>query len=83
MALLGQCFFHRGMQDMAVRKFQEALREKPAFDEEKKEITYWLGLSLEKMGKRNEAIDCFKQIYEVDIGYKDVSSKVDAFYAGQ
>ena len=31
------------------------------------------------MGKAEEAIDQFKQIYEVDIGYKDVAAKVDKY----
>jgi len=35
------------------------------------------------MGKKEEAIEQFKQIYEVDIGYKDVAAKIDAYYAGQ
>ena len=35
------------------------------------------------MGKKEEAVEQFKQIYEMDIGYKDVSAKVEAFYAGQ
>jgi hypothetical protein len=37
----------------------------------------------ESWGKKDEAIEQFKQIYEVDIGYRDVGAKVDAFYAGQ
>ena len=35
------------------------------------------------MGKKEEAIEQFKQIYEADIGYKDVAAKVDAYYSGQ
>ena len=35
------------------------------------------------LGKRDEAIEQFKLIYEVDIGYKDVAAKVDAYYSGQ
>ncbi|MEO7299773.1 MAG: tetratricopeptide repeat protein [Verrucomicrobiota bacterium] len=83
MSLLGQCFAARGMNDMAARKLQDALKEKLTFDEEKKELIYALGSVLEKMGKGEEAIEQFKQIYEVDIGYKDVSAKVDAYYAGK
>ncbi len=82
MSLLGQCFAHRGMNDMAARTLQEALKEKLTFDEEKKDLIYALGCVLEKMSKADEAIEQFKQIYEVDIGYKDVSAKVDAYYAG-
>ena len=49
-------------------------------DEEKKELIYQLGSILEKMGKKEESIEQFKQIYEIDIGYKDVAAKVDAYY---
>lgn len=83
MAYLGQCFAAKGMNDMAARRIQEALKEKPGFDDEKKDLIYMLGSVLEKMGKKEEAIEQFKQIYEVDIGYKDVAAKVDAYYSGQ
>jgi tetratricopeptide (TPR) repeat protein len=82
MGYLGQCFARRGMNDMAARKLQDAIKEKPIFDEEKKELVYQLGSVLEKMNKRDEAIEQFKAIYEIDIGYKDVAAKVDAYYAG-
>lgn len=83
MHLLGQCFAHRGMNDLAARTLQNALKEKPVFDDEKKDLIYSLGLVLEKMGKTEEAIEQFKQIYEIDIGYKDVAAKVDSYYAGR
>jgi len=83
MNLLAQCFAKRKMFDLAARKLQEALKEKPGFDDEKKDLIYQLGCVLESMGKREEAIEQFKQIYETDISYRDVSAKVDAFYAGQ
>ncbi len=83
MALFGQCLAAKGMNDMAARKLQEALKEKPSFDDEKKELLYMLGCVQEKMGKKEEAIEQFKQIYENDMGFKDVAAKVDAYYAGQ
>ncbi|HXF10931.1 MAG TPA: tetratricopeptide repeat protein [Desulfuromonadaceae bacterium] len=83
MNYLAQCFAKRKMFDMAARSLQEALKEKAVFDDEKKELIYNLGCVLESMGKREEAVEQFKLIYETDIGYKDVAAKVDAFYAGQ
>ncbi len=83
MSYLGQCFGRRGMNDLAARTLQDAIKEKPVFDDEKKELIYQLGIVLEKMNKREEAIEQFKQIYEMDIGYKDVAAKVDAYYSGQ
>jgi tetratricopeptide (TPR) repeat protein len=82
MGYLGQCFARRNMNDMAARQIQEAIKEKPTFDDEKKELIYQLGCVLEKMGKKDDAIEQFKQIYEIDIGYKDVAAKVDAYYSG-
>jgi len=80
---LGQCFAKRGMNDLAARTLQTAIKEKVVFDDEKKELIYALGCVLEKIKKTEEAIEQFKQIYEVDIGYKDVAAKVDAYYAGK
>ncbi|MEW6305088.1 MAG: tetratricopeptide repeat protein [Verrucomicrobiota bacterium] len=79
---LGRCFAKRGMNDLAVKQFQAAIKEKLTFDEEKKELIYELGCVFEKMGKKAEAIEQFKQIYETDIGYRDVAAKVEAFYSG-
>jgi len=78
---LGQCFARRGMNDLAARTLQNALKEKVVFDDEKKDLIYELGSVFEKMGKREEAIEQFKLIYERDSGYKDVAAKVDAHYS--
>jgi tetratricopeptide (TPR) repeat protein len=71
------------MYDLAARTLQNAIKEKTVFDEEKKDLLYQLGSVLEAMGKRDEAIEAFKQIYEVDINYRDVAAKVDAYYSSR
>jgi len=83
MNYLAQCFARRKMHDLAARTLQNAIKEKIVFDEEKKELIYNLGCVLQDMGKGAEALEQLKQIYEVDIGYRDVAAKVDAFYAEQ
>jgi len=83
MGYLAQCYGKRKMFDLAARTLQNAIKEKAVFDEEKKELTYNLGCVLESMGKKEEAMEQFKLIYELDISYKDVAAKVDAFYAAQ
>ncbi|HOC58052.1 MAG TPA: tetratricopeptide repeat protein [Verrucomicrobiota bacterium] len=83
LSYLGQCFARRGIHDLAASTFQDAVKEKAVFDEEKKELIYLLGSVFEKMGKRDDAIAQFKIIYAVDVGYKDVADKIDAFYGGQ
>ena len=83
MSYLAQCFAKRGINDSAVRTFQNAIKEKPGFDDEKKDLVYNLGCVYEKMGKKNEALEQFLQIFESDAGYRDVAAKVDAFYGSQ
>ena len=83
MNCLAQCYARRKMFDLAARTLQNAIKEKIVFDDEKKDLTYNLGCVLESMGKKEEAIEQFKLIYEMDIGYKDVAAKVDAYYASQ
>ena len=83
MTLLAQAFARRGMNDLAARKLQEALKEKLVFDEEAKELRYQLGVILDKMAKKEEAIEQFKLIYEQDVNYRDVMARVDAYYAAQ
>jgi tetratricopeptide (TPR) repeat protein len=80
---LGQCFARRGIRDLAARTLETAIREKPVFDDEKKELIYALADVLEAMDRKAEAMDQLKLIYEVDIGYRDVAARVDAFYTQQ
>jgi len=83
MSYLAQCFAARNMNDMATRKLQEALKEKPVFDDEKKDMVYQLGVLFDKMGKKEEAIKQFEEIYAMDISYKDVGKRVEDYYGGK
>ena len=83
MSYLAQCFAKRNMNDSAVRTLQNAIKEKAALDDEKKDLIYNLGCVFEKMGKKAEAIEQFLVLYESDVNYRDVGAKVDAHYAGQ
>ena len=80
MNYLAQCFASKKMYDLAARRLQDAIKEKPAMDDEKKELIYNLGLVLENMTKKEEAMEQFKLVYEIDSAFKDVAAKVDAYY---
>lgn len=83
MNYLAQCFAKKRMNDLAARTLQNAIKEKPVLDDEKKELIYNLGCIFESMGKKEEAIEQFKLIYEVDSAYKDVGPKVEKYYETQ
>ena len=81
MSKLGQCYVSRNMNDLAARTFSDAISELMAMDAVKKDLLYNLGVVYESMDKKSEALDCFKQIYEVDYGYRDVATKVESSYS--
>jgi tetratricopeptide (TPR) repeat protein len=80
MNLLGKCYRELGMLDLAVKQLEDAAKEILTMDGMKKEIVYNLGLVYEQMGDGQNAISCFKQIYEVDYGYRDVAPRVESSY---
>ncbi len=82
MNLLGRCFVERNMYDLAAKTLEDAASELLTMDPTKKDIIYNLGLVYEKMGHKEKSIDCMKQIYEIDYGYKDVADRVEGSYAG-
>jgi tetratricopeptide (TPR) repeat protein len=80
MSLLGQCFTARGMLDLAAKTLSDAVAELLVMDAVKKDVIYNLGLVYEKMGDAQKTVDCMKQIYEVDYGYRDVAKRVESSY---
>ncbi|HUE37721.1 MAG TPA: hypothetical protein VMO20_10040 [Candidatus Acidoferrum sp.] len=80
MGYLAQCYAKKKMYDFAARTFENAIKEKLVFDEEKKELIYNLAGVLATMGKKAEEIEQLKLIYDVDSGYKDVAARVEASY---
>ena len=80
MGKLGQCYVARSMNDLAAKTFSDAVTELVGMDSVKKDLLYNLGTVYESMEKKSEALDCFKQIYEVDYGYRDVAQKVESSY---
>lgn len=80
MNLLGHCYSELGMLDLAMKQFEEASKEIVSMDAMKKEIVYNLGLVYERMNEQEKSLNCMKQIYEADYGYKDVAERVETSY---
>ena len=80
MNLLGVCYRELGVLDLAMKQFKDAAKEIVTMDGMKKEIVYNLGIVYEKMGAREKSLDCMKQIYEADYGYRDVAGRVESSY---
>jgi len=74
---LALCFEQKGQFDIAVEQLQKAASEISLMDDTRKDIVYELGLLHEKMGQPEKALEFFKEIYAVDISYRDVAKKVE------
>jgi tetratricopeptide (TPR) repeat protein len=79
--LLGRTFRAKGMFDLSIKQLSDALADLIAMDNTKKEVLYEKGLIHLDIGDKASALDCFKQIYEVDYGYRDVASRVEDSYS--
>jgi predicted Zn-dependent protease len=78
--LLGRTFRAKNMYDIAIKQLSDALADLHAMDGIKKEVLYEKGLIHHEMGDQASALDSFKQIYEVDYGYRDVATRVESSY---
>ena len=79
--LLGRTFKAKGMFDLSIKQLSDALADLHAMDHIKKEVLYEKGLIHDEMGDKTTALECFKQIYEVDYGYRDVAQRVESSYS--
>jgi tetratricopeptide (TPR) repeat protein len=82
LVMIGKCYEQKNMNDLAVRQFTEANEELVGMDDTKKDVLYNLGLVYRKMEDGEKALECMKQIYEADYGYRDVAKLVEESYAG-
>jgi len=77
---LGLAYQKRRMPDLAINQFKMAKSEMVAMDALKKQVIYNLGLAYDESGKKSEALEEFKQIFEIDAKYRDVQQRVQASY---
>ena len=80
--LLGRTFYAKGMVDLAIKQLSDANAELIAMDSTKKEILFELGVIYHDADRKDEGLECFKQIYEIDYGYRDVAARVEGSYQG-
>jgi len=75
--LLAQCFQAKGFLDLARAEYERALGSADALDERGKEILYHLGAIAEAEGKPADARTFYARIFGVDVGYRDVASRME------
>lgn len=78
---LARAFDGKNMLDLAAKQLTDALADLPTMDDTRKEVLYSKGLIHAKMDDKVNALECFKEIYEVDYGYRDVAQRVESSYS--
>lgn len=79
--LLGKIYKSKRFFDLATEQFNAVKSEISGSTEQKKEVLYELGSCYELQNDMEKAIAEYKALYSIDISYRDVSSKIDEFYA--
>ncbi len=75
---LGACFLRKKLYPLASRQLEAALERAGGVGTDRgKEICYHLGLVAERLGDTSAALTRYLAVYEVDIAFKDVASKVE------
>lgn len=74
---LALCFSQQGYSDLAVRQFQIALETPGYQDEEQLDLRYFLGRTLEDLGRYKEAMHAYQECFVVDIRYRDVAQRIE------
>ncbi|MEO0017382.1 MAG: hypothetical protein RLZZ522_665 [Verrucomicrobiota bacterium] len=78
--MLARSFRAKNMFDLSIKTLSDAIADLHSMDNTKKEVLYEKGMIHQEMGDKPHALDCFKQIYEVDYGYRDVAERVESSY---
>ncbi len=81
---MGKCFRRKELYDMSIEQFEQAAADKdrvPA--EEYKDILYESGLAYEQKGDADNAFKKFKELYSMDVRFRDIEERIQKYYKQQ
>ncbi|MDQ6652710.1 MAG: tetratricopeptide repeat protein, partial [Acidobacteriota bacterium] len=79
--MLGHCFLQKGIPQAAVLWFKKGLAAPGRTPEEYTALQYELGSAYEQMGDLTRAVEVFTEVYGVDVGYRDIATKLQDLQA--
>jgi len=74
--LLGLSFMEKGQYKVAAMWYEKALATDGLDPESVLALRYDLGVALESAGENKNALDCFTQVYAMNIDYRDVADRI-------
>lgn len=80
---LGTAFFEKGQFAIAEAILKRAVESLGATDDEQIGLIYWLGRAQESQGKADASINNYQRVLAVDIGFQDVTSRMNRLASGR
>ena len=74
---MAQAFRKKNQPEIALEQLKAVLPDLPGMDETKKEVLYEMALLFEQTGRPDDATKHLREIYAVDIGYRDVANRIE------
>jgi tetratricopeptide (TPR) repeat protein len=82
LAMIALCRISQGRPGDAIEPLRRALRSDHLTKESSKAVHYELGLALEAMGEREQALWCFQKVARADPTYRETASRVAGLGGG-
>lgn len=73
---LGECFVEKEQYQLAVATLRRATQESNPEDEQLVGVWYLLGVALDALGQREEAVRYFERVLAFDYGFRDAAERV-------
>ncbi len=80
LAFMGRCMVKKGMADLAVEQFNLALEGMDKTDLERKDVLYHLAETYEILQQPDKALINLRELYSLDVNYRDVGEKLQKHY---
>jgi len=77
---LARSFRAKGQDDIALMQLETALDLLPIMDDNRKKVLFDLGEIYEATGNHEKAFNCYREVYSADIGYLDISQKMERIF---
>jgi tetratricopeptide (TPR) repeat protein len=75
--LLGICLYNTGKFQLAASQFEQAVSDGTAASREVRDIMYNQARTYEKLGNLDRAAEVLREIFNVDMAYKDVQERLE------
>ena len=78
MVYIARCLLKMDSPAEAVPLLEEAISEMIRMDKYKREALYYLGVSMQRIGNVDKAVECFRSVRSSMPNYRDIPERMEA-----